>query len=250
VVATKSGGAARLYVDGRQVHAGTGAASDTSALPWHVMRNGTNPAFSDGEADEVALYTRALSAAEVRAHYDVAQEVAARPLPPETPDRTAEPPAAGTGLGGGVLGASFALPGGGAAPRGTASISEGLLVVRAAPRRANRLTARRRGRMWSIADAAAALRAGPGCRQAGPRRVRCRAARVERIALHGGARPDRLTLAGPARAVLDGGPGNDRLVAGAAQALLAGGPGRDVLRGGPLARFRGGPGRDRLIRRP
>jgi PKD repeat protein len=224
LVATKSGGAAALYLDGRPVHAGSGADNDASALPWHVMRNGANPAFSDGEADEVALYTRALTPAEVRAHYDAALEVASRPLPPETPDDTADPPAAGTGLGGGVL--ARALP----RKPGRAAIREGVLVVRGAPGTANRLTARRRGRAWLIADAAARLRSGPGCRQAGPRRVRCPAAKVKRIELHGGAGADRLRVIGRIRALLDGGPGRDRLT------------------GGSLARFRGGPGRDRLVR--
>ncbi|MGH2799093.1 MAG: BNR-4 repeat-containing protein, partial [Thermoleophilaceae bacterium] len=104
LVATKSGGAARLYVDGEVIHSGTGAASDVAALPWHVMRNGANAVFSEGEADEVALYTRALTADKVRLHHDVARELAATPLPPETPDPVADSPGAGTGLGGGVLG--------------------------------------------------------------------------------------------------------------------------------------------------
>jgi PKD repeat protein len=264
VVATKSGAAARLYVDGAEVHAGGGADNDVSALPWHVMRNGTNPAYADGEADEVALYTRALTAAEVKAHYDTAGQVAGRPLPAETPDGTTDPPAAGTGLGGGVLGGTATTT-----PAGRASLRGGVLVVRGAPGTANRLTARRRGRAWVIADAVAPLRAGAGCRQAGPRGVRCPAARVKRIELHGGAGADRLSVIGRARALLAGGPGNDRLRArgarallsggpgadrlvapGRGRALLSGGPGRDLLAGGPLARFRGGPGADRLVRRP
>ena len=40
----------------------TGAGSQPAVGPWHVMRNGTNAVFSGGEADEVALYTRALGA--------------------------------------------------------------------------------------------------------------------------------------------------------------------------------------------
>jgi PKD repeat protein len=226
LVATKNGGAATLYLDGKAIHSGTGADNDPSALPWHVMRNGTNPAFSDGEADEVALYTRALTAAEVKAHYDTARELAGRPLPPETADGPTDGPEGGTGLGGGVLGSA------GKRTSGRAAIRAGVLVARGAPGKRNRLTARRRGSAWLIADAAARLRAGPGCRQAGPRAVRCAASRVRRIELYGGARADRLTVEGRVRT------------------LLAGGPGRDLLTGGPLARFRGGPGRDRLVRRP
>ena len=61
IAATKSGTAGALYVDGELVHSSpTGAGSQLATGPWHVMRNGTNAVFSEGEADEVALYTRAL----------------------------------------------------------------------------------------------------------------------------------------------------------------------------------------------
>jgi Concanavalin A-like lectin/glucanases superfamily len=235
LVATKNGTAARLYVDGAQIHAGANAANDAARLPWHVMRNGFNPAFSEGEADEVALYNRALSASEVRAHYDLAREIAARPLPPETPDPVMDAPAAGTGLGGGVLGR--AQSGGrsdgrsGGPTPGRAFVSGGRLIVSGAPGTANRLTARKRGRAWRIADAAAPLRAGVGCRRLGPNVVSCSAAGVKRIELRGGAGADRLSVVGRTRALLAGGPGNDHLV------------------GGRLARFRGGPGADRFVRR-
>ena len=65
------------------------------------MRNGTNDAYAAGEADEIALYTRALSPAEVNAHYDLANDLANDPLPESPP--ADEPPAAGTGSDGGVL---------------------------------------------------------------------------------------------------------------------------------------------------
>jgi PKD repeat protein len=227
VVATKEGAAAALYLDGRRVHSGTGAGSDPAVRPWHVMRNGTNIVFSEGEADEVALYARALSANEVSAHHGLALALAAAPLPPEAPDPVAEPPAAGTGLGGGVLGSA------GQANRsaGRALVRGGVLIVRGAPRTRNRLTARRHGRTLRIADAAAPLRAGAGCTRIGPRRVSCRAAGVKRIVMHGGAGADVLIVTGRTRALLDGGPGADRLV------------------GGSLTRFRGGPGADRVVRR-
>jgi PKD repeat protein len=225
LAATKSGTNAALYIDGQQVHAGTGAGSAPATSPWHVMRNGTNAVFSEGEADEIALYTRALSAGEVRRHYDVATGVADTPLPGESPTPAAEPPAAGSGPGGGVV-RSVRLTAGRVFVRG------GLLIARGARGTRNRLTARRRGRSWRITDAAAPLRAGAGCRRLAPRRVACRAAGVERLLLDGGAGDDRLAVVGRVRALLVGGPGNDRLV------------------GGPAARLRGGPGADVRIRRP
>jgi hypothetical protein len=228
LVATKSGAQARLYVDGVGVHSAGGADADPARMPWHVMRNGSNNAFSEGEADEIALYNRARSAAEVKRHYDLARQLAATPLPPETPDPVADPPAAGTGPGGGVL--TPAVP----ARRhaGVAFVRKGRLIVRGARDARNRLSARRRGRTWRIADALAPLRAGPGCRRLGPRKVSCRATGVKRVELYGGAGADKLTVAGRIRALLVGGPGADR------------------LSGGRLARFRGGPGADRSFRRP
>ena len=93
------------------------------------MRSGTNAAFSNGEADEIALYTRALGASEVQAHYDLAQDLADDPLPSRASrtSRPAEPPLAGTGLDGGVLGPGLAgapspAP---AAPTGAAFVRRG-----------------------------------------------------------------------------------------------------------------------------
>jgi Concanavalin A-like lectin/glucanases superfamily len=227
LVATKAGPAARLYVDGVQVHAGGGAGPDAAASPWHVMRNGSNPVFSDGEADEIALFTRALTATEVRGHYDTARALAGRPLPPETPDPVADPPAAGTGLGGGVLRPGTPT----SRPAGRAFVRRGVLIVRGAPGNRNRLTARRRGRAWRVADATAPLRAGAGCRRLQPRIVTCRVAGVRRIRMYGGTGADTLAVTGRTRALLVGGPGADRLI------------------GGRLTRFRGGPGADRVVRR-
>jgi PKD repeat protein len=227
LVATKGAANSRLYVDGAEIHRGTGAASDAAVLPWHVMRNGTNDAFSQGEADEIALYTRALTEGEVRAHYDVARELAARPLPPETPNPVVEPPAAGTGSGGGVL--SPARPA--RQPAGRVLVRGGRLIARGAPGGRNRLTARRRGSRWRIVDAAAPLRAGAGCRRVAPRAVSCPVAGVKRVLLYGGDGNDRLAVVGRVPALLVGGPGNDRLI------------------GGPAARFRGGPGADIVARR-
>jgi PKD repeat protein len=243
IVATKDDLGARLHVDGVEIHSGDwpeAEAPDPAALPWHVMRNGSNEVFSEGEADEIALYTRALAADEVRAHYDAAQALRATPLPSETPDPVVDPPAAGTGLGGGVLGQGGGTSSSGGVldpvplvgpPAGTARVRRGTLIVRGAPGTRNRLSARRRGRSWRISDAAAPLRPGAGCKRLGPRTVSCRAARVKRIEMHGGAGADVLTVMGRTRAILVGGPGADRLV------------------GGPRTRFRGGPGADRQLRR-
>jgi BNR repeat-containing family member/PKD domain/Concanavalin A-like lectin/glucanases superfamily len=241
LVATKSGASARLYVDGAQVHAGGGAGSAPATSPWHVMRNGTNAVFSEGEADEIALYTRALSAGEVRAHHDLGRGLAAAPPPDAGASAGAEPPAAGSGPGGGVLRA-------GRRAAGRVFVRRGRLIARGAPGTRNRLTARRRGRTWRITDAAAPLRAGAGCRRLAARTVSCRAAGVRRIELYGGGGDDRLRALGRVRALLLGGPGDDRLIVRRGSALLLGGPGDDRLTGGPGARFRGGPGSD-LARR-
>jgi PKD repeat protein len=229
LVAVKDGAAARLYVDGTLVHqAGSGAGSQSALGPWHIMRNGTTANFSEGEADEVALYTRALGAGEIRAHYDLARAVAGAPLPAEPPPPAAEPPAAGAGRAGGVLRRPTRRP---RSRAGSASLRRGRLTVFGAPRRSNRIVARRKGAAWRVSDAAAPLRAGPGCRKLSARTVSCPVARVRSVALYGGDGHDRLTVIGRIRA------------------LLVGGRGRDRLAGGARAVFRGGPGADRVVRR-
>ncbi len=210
IAATKSGGAGALYVDGVAVHSSpSGAGSQLAVGPWHVMRNGTNAVFSGGEADEVALYTRALGADEIRGHYDLANSLAAAPLPGEPAPPAAEPPLAGTGPGGGVLGPANLLPGP-STGTGVVLVTRGTLIARGAPGRRNDLVVRRRGRNWIVRDNLAGLRAGRGCRRRGPRVVTCRAARVKRIALFGGAGNDRLTVIGRIPSRLLGGPGRDR----------------------------------------
>jgi Concanavalin A-like lectin/glucanases superfamily len=228
LVARKSGTAAALFVDGVRVHQGTGAGSTPAALPWHVMRNGTNAVFAEGEADEVALYSSALGDAEIARHYAVGRGLAAEPPPPDPPGTVPDPPAAGSGLGGGVLGggATIARP----RPSGSVSVRRGVLVARGAGGTSNRLSARRRGRAWLVRDAAARLRPGAGCRRRTARSVSCPAKRVRQITLIGGAGPDRLVVRGAVRSFLIGGAGNDLLI------------------GGRLARFRGGPGADHARR--
>jgi hypothetical protein len=86
LAATKRGAAAALYIDGQAVHSSaTGAGSQLAIGPWHVMRNGSSQVFSAGEADELALYTRALSAGEIKGHYDLARDLADDPLPANPP---------------------------------------------------------------------------------------------------------------------------------------------------------------------
>jgi len=214
IAATKQGTAAALYIDGEVVHSSaTGAGSQPATNPWHVMRNGTNAVFSEGEADEVALYSRALSAQEIARHHDLALSLAAAPLPAEPPPPAVEPPLAGTGPGGGVLGggALVAAPSGGqdVAPTGVAFVERGALIVRGAKGVRNNLIARKRGRRWLVRDSLAGLRAGAGCKQLRPRMVSCRAAAVSRIAMYGGAGNDRLTVIGRIPVRFRGGPGRD-----------------------------------------
>jgi PKD repeat protein len=216
VAATKSGGAAALYLDGEAVHsAPTGAGSQLAVLPWHVMRNGINPVFSGGEADELALYSRALSASEISSHYELANDLAAAPLPAEPAPPPAEPPLAGTGPGGGVLGSSDPLPSPTTVPSPTTTptgvvlVRRGTLIVRGAPGVRNDLVARKRGRRWLVRDRLARLRAGNGCRRVRARLVSCSAAKVKRIVMYGGAGNDRLTVFGRIPVRFIGGPGRD-----------------------------------------
>jgi len=65
VAVTKNGGAVSFYLDGQPIHAGAGAGAIAPVMPWHVMRNGTAPQYAQGHADEVAVYTSALSAATI-----------------------------------------------------------------------------------------------------------------------------------------------------------------------------------------
>ena len=214
IAATKQGSAAALYVDGEVAHSSaTGAGSQLATSPWHVMRNGTNAVFSEGEADELALYTRALSAGELGVHYELANQLAAAPLPAEPPPLAADPPLAATGPGGGVLGGDVlgGAPSGGrsAAPTGVAFVRRGRLIVRGAPGVRNDLIARRGGRNWIVRDRLAELRAAAGCRRLSARAVSCRAAPVNRIVLYGGAGNDRLTVIGRIPVRFRGGPGHD-----------------------------------------
>ena len=69
VAITKSGGNVSFYLDGALIHNGTGAASVTAAMPWHIMRNGIYAQYANGNADEVAVYDRALPSSAITQHY-------------------------------------------------------------------------------------------------------------------------------------------------------------------------------------
>ena len=122
------------------------------------MRNGTNDTYAAGEADELALYTRALSPAEVKAHYDLANDLADDSLP-SNPPNTVPTRRLRAGTGGGV--SSPAPPGDTPGPAsGPVRVRRGTLIARGAPGVRNNLIVRRRGRNWIVRDRLAALRAG------------------------------------------------------------------------------------------
>jgi RHS repeat-associated protein len=70
---TVSQGNTTLYLDGTAIHSGTGAGAQQTQMPWHIMHNGSGPVFAKGKADDVAVYSRGLTAAEVRDHYDASK---------------------------------------------------------------------------------------------------------------------------------------------------------------------------------
>ncbi len=72
VVAVKQGGGAHVYLDGVDVTGATApqATDDTAAPLLLGGGEGAAPAFAGG-LDEVALYSRALTAGQIRAHFDL-----------------------------------------------------------------------------------------------------------------------------------------------------------------------------------
>jgi PKD repeat protein len=65
---TRDGDDVRLYLDGTRLEIpATAPGSAVSVAPWHVMRNGSSASqYTRGRADEVAVYDRALTAADIR----------------------------------------------------------------------------------------------------------------------------------------------------------------------------------------
>ena len=70
IALTKRGGRVAYYLDGARIDAGSGAPDEPATMPWHVMRNGPHREFSEGLADEVAIYGRALPRSAIEHHYD------------------------------------------------------------------------------------------------------------------------------------------------------------------------------------
>jgi hypothetical protein len=75
VAVTKDGAAVSFYLDGRLVHSGTGAGTTAPVMPWHVMRNGTVAQYTQGRADEVAVYATALPAATIAQRFSVGRSL-------------------------------------------------------------------------------------------------------------------------------------------------------------------------------
>jgi hypothetical protein len=121
----------------------------------------------------------------------------------------------------------------------TVEVSAGALRITAAPGEYNAITI---GPDGSVADEAAPLTPGPGCVPQGLQALCTGATRVEADLGDG---DDALTLSAPIPADLQGGEGNDTLIAAAAGATLDGGPGDDTLIGGEGAdQIDGGTGGD------
>lgn len=73
---TVSSGATDFYLDGVLVHSGKGAGTAAAAMPWHVMRNGTQASqYTRGRADEVAVYNDALPLETILAHFEIGRDV-------------------------------------------------------------------------------------------------------------------------------------------------------------------------------
>jgi hypothetical protein len=69
VAVTKGGSSVAIYVDGRLVQRGSGAANTPPTMPWHIMRDGPFEDHAAGLADELAIYDRRLPARTIVAHY-------------------------------------------------------------------------------------------------------------------------------------------------------------------------------------
>jgi len=65
---TRDGEDVRLYLDGRRLSLpGASPGPASSAVPWHVMRNGNSTTqYTRGRADEVAIYDGPLTASDIR----------------------------------------------------------------------------------------------------------------------------------------------------------------------------------------
>ena len=118
--------------------------------------------------------------------------------------------------------------------------SEPGVQVSGAPGEANRIRLERRGGFFVVRDDGAPLEAGEGCSATAPGEVVCPirqsapGTRLELLRTSLGDGDDELLLTGDAgtNAVLDGGPGRDRIAGGPAAEIFDGGPGADTIDGG------------------
>jgi hypothetical protein len=75
VVLTKAGANLAFYLDGVFIAGIGGAGNAASVAPWHLMNNGTfAEQYAEGRADEIAIYDRALDAAEIAAHFRLGRD--------------------------------------------------------------------------------------------------------------------------------------------------------------------------------
>ena len=100
VVATFDGKTARLYINGVLVSSTTKSGTVKGYDTKHGLAIGDDDGFSDpgyaGSVDEVAIYTKALAAADITAHYAAAGTQGATPTPAPTTTATAAPTGAPT----------------------------------------------------------------------------------------------------------------------------------------------------------
>lgn len=93
--ATYDGTTVRYYVDGTQVASRTFTGNVGDSNAWHIGAYGANPSgFFDGVIDDVRIYNRGLTAAEVQS--DMTQRVAFDTTPPSAPGGFAKTGAATT----------------------------------------------------------------------------------------------------------------------------------------------------------
>jgi hypothetical protein len=95
VVGTFDGTTARLYINGALVGSTVKTGTLTAYDSKHGLAIGDDAGFSDpgygGSVDEVAVYTKALSASDISAHYAAAIGPASTPTPTPTATATAKP---------------------------------------------------------------------------------------------------------------------------------------------------------------
>jgi hypothetical protein len=69
-VLVRNGAIVQYYLDGRKVFEGSVTATTAPTSPFYLMRDGTGTAYSSGRVDQVGIWSRALSSAEIAAIHD------------------------------------------------------------------------------------------------------------------------------------------------------------------------------------